>query len=628
MTAVMLPILIVDDDAQLRTSLQDVLRLQGYEPRIASSGAKALEVVRTMDVPPALAVVDLRLPDMDGIELAAQLHRLSELTQVIILTGHATLDSAVRAMRAQSYDYLVKPVAPDKLFTTLQTAGERWHRQVAEVELHRTQELLRAVFEASPLPIVALDENETVRLWNGAAERLFGWTASEVVGRTLPVVPSGQEGHARALGEAALRGETITGLDVRRRRRDGTLVDVRVSVAAIRHPSGAIEGILAVYEDVTERRQFEAEMRQAQRLDAIGRLAGGVAHDFNNLLTVILGETALALEEPMDPVVRDALLTTRETAERGAALTRQLLAFARRQPLAPQVFDPNELIGNLEKMLRRLLGDRITLLTALEPGCGSIQADRGQIEQVVTNLVVNARDAIRGTGVVTISTSARHCLPDREGLPDAAVWVEIAVNDTGTGMSEAIRSRLFEPFFTTKGNGEGTGLGLATSYGIVKQSGGTILVETVQDEGSTFRVCLPRAEAVDVPTIDPRPAGVAGGSERLLVVEDMPTVRRVTERLLSRLGYVVTTVADGHEALALMIDRGPPDLLLTDMNLPDITGRELVAHARARWPELRVLYVSGDPSPLVGAESDDLFLTKPYQIEHLDQMIRATLDGR
>ncbi len=624
-----LPILVVDDDEHLAHTLGDVLRLHGYEPTTAGSGADALALARAMDTPPALAVVDLRLPDMDGLELASQLHQLSRLTQVVILTGNATLDSAVRALRDQSCDYLIKPVAPDQLFRTLQTAEERWQRRVAEEELRRTQELLRAVFEASPLPVVTLDASHRVLLWNNAAERTFGWRANEVAGAPPPFVPPDLQDESRTLLAGALAGQMFTGVEVRRQRRDGTVLDMRLSVAAMRDAAGGVAGVLAVYEDVTDRRRLEEHLRQAQRLDAIGRLAGGIAHDFNNLLTVILGEVDLALREPaVPPAVSETLGAVRATAGRASTLTRQLLAFARRQPLAPAVFDPNAMVQDLRLMLRRLVGSTIRLEERLAPDAGPVRADRGQIEQVVTNLIVNARDAMPNGGTITLATANRVVAESDERDIEPGEWVTLSVHDTGTGMTDEVRERLFEPFFTTKERGRGTGLGLATSYGIMEQSGGRIVVETALGRGSTFTIWLPRSrEAADGPA--PAEAVPPAGAGTVLIVEDHLELRFVAKRILQQQGYRVLLAANAAEAARVAGAAGDAiDLLITDIGLPDATGHDLAAALHRERPSLKILFVTGsiDPEPPPPAGATAALLRKPYTVAELAQSVRDLLD--
>ena len=505
------------------------------------------------------------------------------------------------------------------------------------VELHRaeervegTLETLRAVFQASPLPIVALNRKEEVEFWNLAAERVFGWPAEEVIGKPLPFIPDDLHEESDRLWDDSIHGLVFTGIEVRRRRRDGVMMDMRLTVSATYSGGGADPvGVVAVYEDITERRRLEDHLRHIQRLDAIGKLAGGVAHDFNNLLTVILAEAELGLAVAKSKETREALSAVRQTAERAAALTRQLLAFARRQPLKPEVFDFGAAMADLEKMLQRLIGDSITLVTSLPEGLWPVRADRGQIEQVITNLVVNARDAMPDGGRVTVSARNLTLSPaDIEGKPalEAGDWMVFAIEDTGTGMTDDVRNRLFEPFFTTKEAGKGTGLGLATCHGIAQQSGGRIQVESTLGKGSVFSVQLPRAvnldNMVDQASENPE-EGEAGGM--ILLVEDYSELRSVAGRVLSRAGYQVFSAESGEEALRLIEAGLRPDLLISDIGLPGVNGVRLSEIIRQIHPGIRVLLVSGskDYEHMLRGIDERSFLEKPYRVDELVRGVRA-----
>jgi signal transduction histidine kinase/CheY-like chemotaxis protein len=366
----------------------------------------------------------------------------------------------------------------------------------------------------------------------------------------------------------------------------------------------------------TAREQFA----HTQRMEAVGRLAGGVAHDFNNLLTVILGEVELALARPGHDTAEDpALMEIRRAGERAALLTQQLLSFSRRQVVAPAEIDVSELVSELEKMLARLIGENVRLRTVVGTGDAWIRADRGQMEQVLVNLVVNARDAMPAGGTITIHTAR------------AGDSVIISVTDTGTGMSDEVRRHLFEPFFTTKDRGKGSGLGLATSYGIVRQAGGHIEVRTAIGAGTTMDVILP-AVAAPAPEPAAEPAAAPFGNETVLLVEDEPGVQRIAARALGLKGYHVLTAGSGEDALVLLRDRHRTvDLLLTDVVLHGMGGRELADAAVALRPRLRVLFVSGYTDDVVLQHrlvADDVhFLAKPYSPDALVQRVREVLDS-
>jgi signal transduction histidine kinase/DNA-binding response OmpR family regulator len=390
----------------------------------------------------------------------------------------------------------------------------------------------------------------------------------------------------------------------------------RVETIAHGQPSRLVSVVI----DMTERRQLESHLRQAQKMEAIGQLASGVAHDFNNLLTVILGYSRFLLDSTHDEEQRKDVTAIAQAGERAAGLTRQLLAFSRRQAREIAVFDVNSLIEDLAGMLRRMTGDHVRLATDLGAGAGTLNDDRGQVEQVIINLVVNARDAMPGGGEVRIETGA--------ATADGREWVRIAVGDNGSGMTDEVKARIFEPFFTTKEAGKGTGLGLATVASIVAQSGGRIDVDSAVGRGTTFTILLPRADGAITPVAPADPRRLIG-HERILLVEDDQPVRELAMTILSRSGYRVSTA--GTIAAATATATEPPfDLLISDVLLTDGVGPDLYRRLAARQPNLRVLYASGyAPEETLdvrrlGAEAD--FLAKPFTAETLTRKVRELLD--
>jgi nitrogen-specific signal transduction histidine kinase len=385
---------------------------------------------------------------------------------------------------------------------------------------------------------------------------------------------------------------------------------------------------------VAELQATREQFAHAQRMEAVGRLAGGVAHDFNNLLSVILGGVELVLSDP-GPPDRELLVEIRAAGERAAGLTRQLLAFSRRQVVTPSVVDLNALVVELERMLGRLLGERFRLETRPLADVATVHADRGQIEQVVVNLVVNARDAMPEGGTIvvetrTVTVTGDHARSGEDAVPGE--YVTIAVRDTGTGMTDEVRSHLFEPFFTTKSPGKGTGLGLATSYGIARQSGGHIAAYTEVGRGTTMRVYLPLAHAGPEPA-EADAAPPRGGSETILLVEDEPGVRRVAAHVLGARGYRVLETASGEEALRVL--EAHPDeihLLLTDVVLPGLGGRELAERAAELRRDLKILFASGYTDDVVLQHrlvTDDVpFIQKPFAAASLSRKVREVLDAR
>ena len=510
--------------------------------------------------------------------------------------------------------------------------------QRAQSALQDANENLRAAVHASPLAIYAVDRDAIVRAWNPAAETLYGWRADEVIGRSLPIVASDATDYGR-LRERVLRGEVIRGAEITRRKKDGSPLTVSLSIGPLHDTAGRVTGMLSVAADLTEVRQLEVQYRQAQKMEVVGRLAGGIAHDFNNLLTAILGTTTLLMEslDPGSPASLDAAEIVK-TARRAAGLTQQLLAFSRRQMLAPRVLDVNALVANLEVMLRRLIGADVALHTRLAPEPAVVRADPGQLEQAIVNLVVNARDAMPSGGTVTVETATVELDPsyvEMHAPAQPGSYVRLGVSDTGVGMDAATRAHLFEPFFTTKEPGRGTGLGLATVYGIVKQSGGYIWAYSEPGHGTTFKIYLPHVGAAPDTLAAggaATPASALRGSETILVVEDEENVRRYTQRALEGLGYTVLTAANGPEALRLAAAHARPiHLLLADVVMPGMNGREVGRHLSARRPEMRVLYMSGYAADVVLQqgllEPALVILQKPFTPDLLALKVREVLDA-
>jgi PAS domain S-box-containing protein len=394
---------------------------------------------------------------------------------------------------------------------------------------------------------------------------------------------------------------------------------------------GRAEGRVWSFRDVTEHRRLQQELLQSQKLEAVGRLAGGIAHDFNNLLTTILGYSELLLRgRPDDAELQEDVGEIRKASERAASLTRQLLAFSRKQVIEPRVLDLNALVGESIRMLRPLIGEDIELSTVLAPNLPSVRADPVQIEQVIVNLAVNARDAMPGGGKILLETAVRRIDAGsaRPGGLAAGDFVTLRVTDTGSGMDEATQERIFEPFFTTKEKGKGTGLGLSTAYGIVKQSGGDIRVRSARQAGSTFEILLPalREKATENPPTPP-PSSAPRVQATVLLAEDEDGVRALNGRVLEARGYRVLTAPNAAEALAL-IERqtAPPDLLVTDVVMPGASGRELARRLRERHPGIRILFVSGyaEDAPL---EDEEGFLQKPFTPERLGDKVAEILAG-
>jgi signal transduction histidine kinase/ActR/RegA family two-component response regulator len=455
-----------------------------------------------------------------------------------------------------------------------------------------------------------------------------GRRASELLLDGEPA-PSLEQRHARRIAGEAERYE------VQIRRKNGQQVWVEITGTPFRDPNGDVIGTLGALTDISERKMLQEQLLQSQKMDAVGRLAGGVAHDFNNLLTAIKGFTELLLLD-FDPAdSRHPFITEiQAAANRAASLTRQLLAFSRKQVLQPRVLDLNASVVDMEKMLRRLIGEDVTLDTALDVEPKHVKADPGQIEQVILNLAVNARDAMPHGGRITVATStlqlAAEQIPRHAGV-EPGPYVALTVSDTGTGIDEITRGRIFEPFYTTKEQGKGTGLGLSTVYGIVQQSGGFIELESEPGAGTTFRILLPQVEEEVERTVRHAPTGTMDGSETVLMVEDEIAVRVLVRRVLDRAGYHVLEAASGAEALDLVETTDLPiDILLTDVVMPGMSGRELADELCARFPTLRVLFMSGYTDEAIVhhgvLEAGVSFMEKPFTPEILLQRLREALD--
>ena len=500
------------------------------------------------------------------------------------------------------------------------------------------QARLAAIVECSEDAIVSMTVDGIVVNWNPGAERLYGYTAEEIIGRPIAVLftPDHYPEYLKIM-EKVRKGERLPAYDTVRRRKDGTAITASVDICPIEVRDGEIVGASKIAHDITRMKQLEEQFRQAQKMQAVGRLAGGVAHDFNNLLTIISGYSEMLLNAvPPDDPKRGKLTEIKKAGERAAALTRQLLAFSRKQVLEPKVLDLNAVVANCEKMLQRLVGEDVDLVAVLDPALGRVKTDPGQIEQVLMNLVVNARDAMPQGGKLTIET-ANAVLDQTYCRSHAGVkpgrYIMLAVSDTGCGMDEQTKAHIFEPFFTTKEEGRGTGLGLAMVYGFIKQSEGHVYVYSEPGLGSTFKIYLLEVEAVQLSgqlpaTIETTPQG----SETILLVEDAAEVRSLTRQVLQTCGYTVLEAAHGGEAIRLAEKQpGPVHLLVSDVVMPEMGGRRLAERIVVLKPGIKVLYLSGYTTDAVVRhgvlESETAFLQKPFTPSALARKVREVLDS-
>jgi len=508
------------------------------------------------------------------------------------------------------------------------------------VELDRIEELLSqlaSIIEFSNDAIVTHTLDGTIVSWNKGAESVYGYSNGEILGRSRNVlVAPDQADGLSGISEKVNRGEGNQVCEAVHLRKDGRRIDVSTTMSPVKNSSGAIVGTVAITRDITDRKVLEAQLRQAQKMESVGRLSGGVAHDFNNLLGVIIGYSEV-LEERMDnDESRKSVLEIKKAGLRAASLTRQLLAFSRQQVLEPKTLNLNTVVADISKMLRRLIGEDIELSTILKPGLAQVKADQGQIVQVVMNLAINARDAMPQGGKLVIETAnvlldeayARQQPPTIPGR-----YVLLSVTDTGVGMEKEVQSHIFEPFFTTKETEKGTGLGLAVVYGVVKQSGGYVWVYSQLGKGSTFKIYLPLIEdAVEQETRPISRTDSLRGSETILLVEDEEPLRALTQSLLVKCGYTVLESSNAAQAIE-MVQRHGSDvhLLLTDVVLPGMSGTALAEEILQIYPEMKVLFMSGYTHFAACGqrvlEAGTYLLQKPFASDELRSKVREVLDA-
>jgi PAS domain S-box-containing protein len=540
----------------------------------------------------------------------------------------------IYGLAAASFVLMVLLLETGALYTQLAAMYEAERRRTAD-ELSNINARLKTLLESSPLPIFSLDAAGRVATWNAAAERIFGYPAAGVIGLSFAALPGNAGNAFEAVHQRVMAGERVQDRQMRWLCRDGRALDVMHSGAPVRE-AGERRGAVYISEDVTERMKLERQLAQSQKMEAVGQLTGGVAHDFNNILTVITGTIEILAEGVADrPELAAITRLIDEAAARGAGLTHQLLAFARKQPLQPDETDINALMSEAASLLRPTLGEQVEIESMLEDDAWPALVDRSQLLTAVLNLAINARDAMPGGGKLMLETGnvlldAAFAGQDPDVRPGP--YVMIAVSDTGSGIPAALRDKVFEPFFTTKDVGKGTGLGLSMVYGFVKQSGGHIKIYSEEGVGTTIKLYLPRATKEAKPMAEAAPTVAATGHESILVVEDDRMVRDYVVSQLRSLGYAAIAASNAAEALAMFDGGAAPDLLFTDVIMPGgVDGRQLADEACRRRPSLKVLFTSGyTQSAIVHHGRLDpgvLLLAKPYRKIDLARMIRKALDG-
>jgi two-component system cell cycle sensor histidine kinase/response regulator CckA len=495
---------------------------------------------------------------------------------------------------------------------------------------------LAALVENSDDAIIGQTLDGIITHWNSGAQRIYGYSAAEIVGKSVSTLfPLGYSSEIMEMMEKIKGGERVSKSDTVRVRQDGKEIHVALTFSPIKGADGQVFGVSTVARDVTESKQLEEMLRQSQKMEAVGQLAGGVAHDFNNILGVILGYSELLLDGTnLDDPERKSIEGIQKAGDRAALLTRQLLAFSRKQVLQPRVLDLNAVVTGIENMLQRIIGEHIELLVVLNPALGRVKADLGQFEQVILNLVVNARDAMSQGGKLTIETANVELDEGYAAHHPATVpgpHIMLSVSDTGCGMDEKVKARIFEPFFSTKDFGKGTGLGLSTVYGIVKQSGGSVWVYSEVGIGTTFKIYLPRVGvALDTAPPSDKFEKPRGGSQTVLIVEDDAALLHVAHLSLEQAGYAILTAHTPADAICISESYlGPIDLMVTDVVMPGMSGAQLATHLSALRPEMKVLYVSGYTDDTVvrhGVLEPGLaFLQKPFSPRSLARKVGEVL---
>ncbi|MFA7330894.1 MAG: ATP-binding protein [Candidatus Delongbacteria bacterium] len=506
-----------------------------------------------------------------------------------------------------------------------------WYLHKWRQEIRTGEQRYRELFQSSLDGVFILDRHNRLVDANGSALAVFGYTRGEVLGMPITRLSFNRE-RLKELQKVLVSEGSISKREVLFRRRDNQELRCLLSASLRLTPEGVFDGVMGFISDISEPTRIREQLRQAQKMEAIGHLAGGVAHDFNNLLTVISGNAELAmLQLGDDNPARVELKEIRSTAGRAANLTRQLLAFSRKQVIRPRLLNANDTLHDMERMLKRIIGETIELRTDLHPEAWTVKVDPAQLEQVIVNLVVNARDAMERGGQLLVRTRnerVESAGPGHDLAPGEYLVIE--VSDTGCGMPEEVVEHIFEPFYTTKPEGVGTGLGLATVYGIVKQSGGHIEVESRPGHGTLFRICLPRQAGDALETRNTLPAALQRGTETLLVVEDEPAVRRMTVDSLKRQGYTVHEAGNGRIALDLVRRLGSDiDLVVSDVVMPEMGGVEFVSELRQFLPRMPVLFLSGYSEEAIRRQgelqSDARLLQKPFDLHDLHSQVRELL---
>ncbi|MCK4391057.1 MAG: response regulator [Desulfobacterales bacterium] len=641
-------VLIVDDESRMCDSLEVLLRNQGYETQKSYSGKEAIECLGRDNFD--LVLLDIVMPDMDGHQIMDYMNSQTPETLVIVMTGHASVDSAIESLRKGAYDYLRKPFDFEQLLQRVrnalnQTKLKKEHELVSG-KLELTERRYRYLVNASPDIIYTLGHEGKFTFINGAVESLLGYRADQLIGKHyVSILFEDDVDKARYhFNERRTGARATSGVELRLKSSGNGNTHERcftVELKAMGMYDKPVDqkdkeflGTYGVARDVTDRKRLEAQLLQAQKMEAIGTLAGGIAHDFNNLLMGIQGHTSLMfLDIDGDHPHFEHLKGTEDMVKRGADLTRQLLGFARGGKYEIRVTDLNQLIQKSSEMFGRTKKE-ISIHRKYQQDVWPVKVDRGQIEQVLLNLYLNAWQAMPGGGDLYIQTE-NVALDERDVGPFGAKpgnYVKVSVTDTGVGLDEETQQRIFEPFFTTRQMGRGTGLGLASAYGIIKNHGGIINIYSKKGEGATFNIYLPAAEAlISEQRPEKREKEIQQGRETILFIDDEDMVIDVGQEMLTAMGYKVLLAKSGKEAIEVYKkNKDKIDMVILDMVMPNMGGGDVYDTLKETNPEIKVLLssgysISGEATEILERGCDG-FIQKPFHMRQLSQGIRKILD--
>jgi PAS domain S-box len=619
-------ILIVEDEAIIASVIAGALRKFDYEVvDILNTGAAAVAVA--LQTTPDLVLMDIRLQDdVDGIAAAERIQETADIP-IIYLTAYADDPTLARAKRTQPYGYIPKPFQEIELRTTIEMA---LYKHGFEVLLKESEARFRSLFANSQDVIYIVDRAGKLMEMNPAGLDLFGYDRGELIGRELDFLYVDRSDRDEMLAKIWDRHQ-VKDYEVHLKKKNGEELTALVTASVMTDSQKEVSGFQGILRDVTIKKKLEEQMLQAAKMDSLGRLASGIAHDFNNYLTIINGYSEMLLAESPEGSSSENLRLILQAGKNASKLVAKILGFSRRQAPAPVVIDINAALGDLERMVRRLVGEGIELRIELDPEAGNVRIDPGQLEQALINLVINARDAMPGGGKLVLASA--HVQLNEEGAVGhpglhPGAYVAIRVRDSGNGMEPRVLAHIFEPFFTTKAAGEGTGLGLASVFAVVQQNEGSIWAESVPGQGSTFHLLLPRAGGTPRPEKEERPRRRFDG-RTVLLVDDEQGIRELLRSILEKLGMEVHAAADGEEGLRTAAALPRLDLLLSDVVLPGISGIEVAERLRIIHPQAAVILSSGQGEKYLKRAGLDLekthFIAKPSTYREIEETIAKAL---